>query len=114
MKKASLYVSLAVIALLAAVVILWLVSKPHGDAAHSVTLTWNGPRLRPGVVLAGYNVYRRTAEGSHLVKIAERVAGPPYEDRLVNGGRKYIYAVTALDQTGRESRFSSEVSAEIP
>ena len=45
---------------------------------------------------------------------AEREFGPPYEDRLVNSGRTYVYVVTAVDHTGRESRFSKEVSAEIP
>lgn len=114
MKKAFWYVPLSVVAVLAVVVIVWLVSGSRELPSHSVTLSWNAPRLGPGVVLAGYNVYRRTAEGGPFVRIAERVAGPPYEDRLVNSGRKYVYAVTTLDQKGRESKFSSEVDAEIP
>jgi fibronectin type 3 domain-containing protein len=114
MKKASWYAIVGVIALLVAAAIMWLISKPRVDAAHSVTLTWNAAQPRSGVVLAGYNVYRRTAEGGPFVKIAERVAGPPYEDRLVSSGRKYIYVITSIDRTGRESRFSAEVTAEIP
>jgi hypothetical protein len=48
------------------------------------------------------------------VRIASRVSGPPYEDRLVMNDRIYIYGVTALDQAGRESRFSVEARATIP
>jgi len=64
--------------------------------------------------VVGYNVYRSTTSGRQLVKIATRVPGPPYEDRLVVSGRTYFYVVTALDQAGRESRFSTEVRATLP
>jgi fibronectin type 3 domain-containing protein len=47
------------------------------------------------------------------VKIASGVPEPVYEDRQVPGGRTYFYVVTAVDQAGHESRFSSEVRAEI-
>ena len=114
MKKAYWYGSFCVISLLAAGGILWLASRPHGGSAHTVTLTWNAPKLRSGVVLAGYNVYRRTADGGPFVVIAEKVAGPPYEDRMVSSGRQYIYVLTTVDQMGRESRFSSEAFAKIP
>jgi fibronectin type 3 domain-containing protein len=81
---------------------------------HYVALTWNPPAARAGVTLAGYNIYRRTAESNSLVKIAEKVTGPPYEDRLVSSGRKYVYVVTSVDATGRESGFSAPAYAEIP
>jgi len=86
----------------------------HKAPPHSVTLRWEAPPAVPGVSVVGYNVYRSTTSGSQFVKIASRVPGPPYEDGLVVSGRTYFYVVTALDQSGRESRFSAEVRATIP
>jgi fibronectin type 3 domain-containing protein len=81
---------------------------------HRVTLTWQAPPPKTGVTVVGYNVYRRAGGGAPFVRIATRVPGPPYEDRLVNSERTYFYVVTTVDQVGRESRFSTEVKAEIP
>ena len=81
---------------------------------HSVTLSWEAPPVAPGVSFVGYNVYRSTTSGTQFVKIASRVPGPPYEDHLVASGRTYFYAVTTLDQTGHESRFSGQVRTTIP
>ncbi len=79
--------------------------------AHSVTLNWRTPTSDSVVA---YNIYRRPDYSSAFVKIASRVPAPPYEDRLVMNGRTYIYAVTAVDQSGYESSFSAEVRATIP
>ena len=81
---------------------------------HRVTLTWQAPPPKTGVTVVGYNVYRRAGDGAPFVRIATQVPGPPYEDRLVNSERTYFYVVTTVDQVGRESRFSTEVKAEIP
>lgn len=81
---------------------------------HSVTLTWQAPRSDAGSAIVGYNVYRSTTSGGPFVKLASRVPEPRYEDRLVNGSRTYYYVVTAVDQGGRESRFSGEARAVIP
>ena len=81
---------------------------------HSVTLTWRVPPPKPGITVVGYNVYRRTGDGGPFVKIADQVPGAAYEDRIVSTGRTYFYVVTAVDQDGRESRFSAETKAEIP
>ena len=86
----------------------------HKAPPHSVTLTWEAPPAAPGVSVVGYNVYRSATSGKQFVKIASRVPGPPYEDRLVVSGRTYFYVVTALDQVGHESRFSGEIRATIP
>ena len=86
----------------------------HKASPHSVTLTWQSPPAVPGISIVGYNVYRSTTSGGQFVKLASRVPGPPYEDRLVGSGGTYFYVVTALDQAGRESRFSAEVRATIP
>ncbi len=50
----------------------------------------------------------RTTSGRQFAKIASRVAAPPYEDGLVVSGRTYFYVVAALEQAGRESRFSAK------
>jgi fibronectin type 3 domain-containing protein len=102
---------LVVFTLLLIGLVLWVHrrAEPHG-----VTLTWQAPPPRKGITVVGYNVYRRAGEGGSFVKIADKVSGPPYEDRMVNSGRMYFYVVTAVDQVGRESRFSAETRAEIP
>ncbi|MGO9864406.1 MAG: hypothetical protein ACLPLR_12410 [Terriglobales bacterium] len=84
-------------------------SKPH-----SVTLTWEAPPAVAGTSVVGYNVYRSTTSGAQFVKLASRVQGPPYEDRLVTSGRTYFYVVTAVDRSGRESSYSKETRAVIP
>lgn len=84
------------------------------ESPHSVTLRWDAPRLTAGMTVAGYNIYRSTTSGGPWVKLASKVPAPPYEDRLVTSGRTYVYVVTTVDQTGRESRFSGEVRAVIP
>jgi hypothetical protein len=103
---------LGLLTLLAVSLVWW--SHQKRTQPHSVTLTWRAPSPQNGVTVAGYNVYRSTGEGSEFVRIATRVPGPSYVDRLVNRDRTYFYAVTAVDQAGRESRFSTQVKAEVP
>jgi fibronectin type 3 domain-containing protein len=79
-----------------------------------VTLTWQAPQPTPGISVVGYNVYRSTISGRQFVRLASRVSGPPYEDRLVSNGRTYFDVVTSLDQEGHESMFSVETSVTIP
>jgi len=81
---------------------------------HSVTLMWRAPNLPAKVSLVGYNVYRWTTSDSRHLRIATQVSGPPYEDRQVVSGETYFYAVTAVDQSGRESRLSENIQATIP
>jgi fibronectin type 3 domain-containing protein len=81
---------------------------------HSVTLTWEAPKLEKGVSVVGYNVYRKGRSDHIYKKIATRVPGPSYEDTHVKGGQTYVYAVAALDQFGRESRPSEVARATIP
>ncbi len=100
---------LAVVALLCIVL-----ACCHKTQPHSVTLRWDAPQPVPGVSIVAYNVYRSTTSGGQFVKLASRVQGPPYEDRLVMSGRTYFYVVTAIDQSGHESGYSTEVRAIIP
>jgi fibronectin type 3 domain-containing protein len=68
----------------------------------------------PGVTIAGYNLYRSTTSGGPFIKLASNLTAPHYEDGLVGSGRTYFYVVTAIDQNGRESRYSNEARAVIP
>jgi fibronectin type 3 domain-containing protein len=88
--------------------------RHHPEEPHSVTLTWKAPATREKVTIVGYNVYRKPEDSTSFSRIAERVAGPPYEDRLVTSGRRYLYVVTSVDQNGRESRYSAAVTVEVP
>jgi fibronectin type 3 domain-containing protein len=62
--------------------------------------------------LAGYNVYRATADGP-FARYAERVGVPAFTDSKVEAGQRYRYVVTAIDRTGNESGRSAETSAAI-
>jgi fibronectin type 3 domain-containing protein len=86
----------------------------HKPQPHTVTLTWQAPPSVSGVTIVGYNVYRKTSYAGAFVRIASGVSAPPYEDRLILNDRTYIYAVTAVDQAGHESRLSGEAQARIP
>jgi hypothetical protein len=84
------------------------------SGTHSVTLTWQAPAPVLGVTVVGYNLYRSTTSGGPFVKLASNLTTLCYEDRLVGSGRTYFYVVTAIDQAGRESRYSNEARASIP
>lgn len=53
----------------------------------------------------GYNVYR-SVEAGPFEKVATLIDAPVYSDRQVEAGKKYRYAVTAVDLTGNESERS--------
>ena len=84
------------------------------NRTHSVTLTWQAPAPVPGVSIVGYNLYRSTTSGGPFVRLASNLTILRYEDHLVGSGRTYFYVVTAIDQAGRESRYSNEARASIP
>jgi fibronectin type 3 domain-containing protein len=91
--------------------VLPLAAKPK---AHSVTLTWNASAPSKDFTVAGYNIYRGTKRGGPYEKIASRVSGLTYVDHTVNRCKTYFYVVTAVDEGGRESKFSQEIKAVIP
>jgi len=106
--------SAKVLLVIVALLIDGLVSCRKESQGHSVTLTWQVSPSTPEATVVGYNVYRRAMSGTPYVRIATQIPGPAYEDRLVNGRTTYFYVVTAVDQHGRESRFSTVVRAEVP
>jgi fibronectin type 3 domain-containing protein len=91
-----------------------LVSCHKKSEHHSVTLTWQASQSTPKTAVVGYNVYRRTTPGTPYVRIATHLPGTAYEDSVVSSGTTYVYAVTAVDQHGRESSFSNVATAKVP
>jgi len=99
---------------LVAVLVIVLALTSAAKSKHSVTLTWQPPTLEKGVSVGGYNIYRRTPKDHVYKKIATRVASPPYEDTQVKSGQTYIYAVSAIDQSGHEGRLSEVAKVTVP
>ncbi len=65
--------------------------------------------------LAGYNVYRRSADEQEFKKLnTELVKTPAFRDNAVQPGTKYIYAVSAVDLRNNESPKSAEASETVP
>jgi len=58
----------------------------------------------------GYNVYRST-DGGPFEKIAETVPSPTFSDSKIEMGKKYSYAVSAVDVKGNESPRSTPADA---
>ena len=65
-------------------------------------------------LLAGYNVYR-WEEGAQPAKInTELLKTPTTRDATVAAGRRYYYAVTAVDIRGNESERSQPANEQVP
>jgi hypothetical protein len=71
----------------------------------SIELTWDR-NTEPD--FAGYRVYR-SLDGAAFEKIADLVEAPNYSDRRVASGKRYRYAISAVDQLGNESARSQPV-----
>jgi len=82
-----------------------------GAQPHLVSLAWS--ETSSGVV--GYNVYSSTQPSGPATKLTSTpVATTAYTDTTVQSGQTYYYWVTALDASGDESAYSSDVVATIP
>jgi hypothetical protein len=57
---------------------------------------------------AGYFIYR-SVDGGPFERVAGPVDAPTYSDRAIDAGKKYSYAVSAVDKTGNESARSMPV-----
>jgi hypothetical protein len=79
---------------------------------HSVALGWN---TSTSVGVVGYNIYRGTVSGGPYTRLNSAPDTAPFDtDSTVLGGQTYYYVVTAVDSTGAESSYSSQVQAVIP
>ncbi|MGH9735298.1 MAG: putative Ig domain-containing protein [Candidatus Acidiferrales bacterium] len=80
--------------------------------AYSVSLSWTAS---PSSGVAGYNVYRTTQSGSNYVRINTAVVSSlAYSDGTVVDGTTYYYVLTAVDGSGNESVYSTQVQMAIP
>jgi len=80
---------------------------PAASWAASVTLRWQA-NSEPDI--AGYNLYYGTASRAYGPPLPASKATSYTVDNLVEG-RTYYFALTALDTSGNESGYSSEISA---
>ena len=79
--------------------------------SHSVTLNWTASTS----TVSGYNVYRSTVSGGPYAKLnSTLIATTTYTDTAVQSGQTYYYVVTAVDSSGVESVYSTQVSATVP
>jgi hypothetical protein len=76
----------------------------------SIELTWE-PNREPD--LRGYQVYRAEAPGA-LVKLGDLTVEVTYGDKAVGHAKRYVYAVSAVDKLGNESKLSATVEISAP
>jgi hypothetical protein len=77
----------------------------------TVTLSWNPNRETD---FFGYKIWRRAEGGADFVLLTARpIPENAYADGSVEKGRRYDYAISAVDQTGNESGRSAVVSETI-
>jgi hypothetical protein len=86
------------------------VASGEGQKAF-VDLIW-APVTNPD--LAGYNVYRREADGNATRLNSDLVKSPAYRDGMAAPGKTYSYSVSAVDVRGNESAKSEEASETLP
>lgn len=63
--------------------------------------------------LRGYRIYRAAGDGP-MQSTSELIDVPSYSDGKIESGKRYRYAVTAVDQLGNESAPSSTVEITVP
>jgi hypothetical protein len=76
-----------------------------------IDLTW-APNVEGD--LAGYNVFRWVEGGRPQKLNRQLVQTPSYRDENIEPGKKYFYAVSAVDLRGNESPRSAEASETVP
>ena len=76
----------------------------------SIELTWE-PNHEPD--LRGYQVYRGEAPDS-LAKSGALLGEVTFSDRKIEHAKHYVYAVSAVDKQGNESKRSATVEANAP
>jgi hypothetical protein len=79
-------------------------------AAENIELVWERNTEQD---LAGYRLYRAVGDGK-LEKIADIQNTPSYSDRKLESGKRYRYAVSAVDRLGNESKLSELVEITAP
>ena len=75
-------------------------------AKDQIFLTWENV---PDPDLAFYRLYRKNSENDDFKLLADELSENFFRDRKVSSGKRYIYALTAVDKKGNESEFSPSV-----
>lgn len=63
--------------------------------------------------LKGYKLYKAEGEGT-LTLLSDSVETPAFSDKAIRPGQSYRYSVSAVDQSGNESRRSEPVEIAAP
>lgn len=79
-------------------------------ATQNIELVWER-NTEPD--LAGYRLYRALSDG-RLEKFADIQDAPSYSDHKLESGKRYRYAISAVDKLGNESKLSEPVEATAP
>lgn len=88
-------------------VLLMMCFSTFGQDTRTVTLTWD-PNSEPD--LSHYIVYWGVESGKYIVNSSNIGLVTTYETKIPKDGKKYFFAVTAVDTSGLESDFSNEVN----
>lgn len=87
---------------------------PSGLAAtaglNSIELNWD---RSPEPDFQGYRVYRAPQEGP-FERVADLIEAPNYSDRKIESGKRYRYAISAVDRSGNESEKSAPIEVTAP
>ena len=78
---------------------------------HTVALSW---KASTNSNVISYSVYRSTISGASYGLLSSAISGETYVDPAVQSGATYYYVVTAVDDQGRESSYSSQAAITIP
>ena len=84
---------------------------PGENDSRIVDLSWS---INVENDLAGYRVYRSEKQGERgRLLQTELLASPSFRDSSAQAGRRYWYAVTAVDRAGNESQISDATLADL-
>ncbi|MCK4826512.1 fibronectin type III domain-containing protein, partial [bacterium] len=76
------------------------------------TIRWSANPENSGLNIVGYRIYRKDAQaGDENYQLLNTVSGSTfsYVDGFLDVEKKYVYVVTAVETSGRESGMSSPV-----
>ncbi len=77
----------------------------------AIELTWDRNTESD---LKGYKIYRALSGTAALELLSDVLDTPAYTDRQIEAGKRYRYAVTAIDQNGNESKQCAAVEVTAP
>lgn len=88
-----------------------VLQHPAETAQHVAQIVWS-PVTSSGVVT--YNLYRSDESRGPFIRVGNGINTTAFVDSSISAGHTYYDVVTAVDQRGRESRFSGETSVAVP